>query len=101
MRWSLWSSAAILIVIPVFSTPIPRMVLRRRGLFEQTLHATGSTVDELAAKVANALTDDPRPCEFIVLRFRQTVPLIVVSTPKAHTSSRSSSSSPKAKTPGA
>lgn len=71
MRWSLWSSAAILIVIPVFSTPIPRMVLRRRGLFEQTLHATGSTVDELAAKVANALTDDPRPCAHVLSFFEQ------------------------------
>ena len=62
MRWSLLISAAILIIIPVFSTPIPRMVLRKRGLFEDTLQVTDCTVEELAAKVANALTDDKRPC---------------------------------------
>lgn len=65
MRWSLCIAAAILIIIPVFSTPIPRMVLRKRGLFQQTLEATGTTVEELAAKVTNALTSDPRPCKSI------------------------------------
>ena len=39
MRWSLYASISILIIIPAFSTPIPRMILRRRGLFEDTLRA--------------------------------------------------------------
>jgi hypothetical protein len=63
MRWSLCFAAAILIVIPVFSTPIPRMMLRKRGLFQETLQASDVTIQQLAAWVANTLTDDPRPCE--------------------------------------
>ena len=65
MRWSLYASISILIIIPAFSTPIPRMILRRRGLFEDTLQATSSTSQELAVKIANALTDDPRPCKWL------------------------------------
>ncbi|EJD03415.1 uncharacterized protein FOMMEDRAFT_156821 [Fomitiporia mediterranea MF3/22] len=71
MRWSLCIASAILIIIPVFSTPIPRLILRRRGLFEDTLQATESTVDELAAKVTNALTDNPQPCSHVKSFFRQ------------------------------
>ncbi|KAL5484808.1 hypothetical protein ACEPAI_7450 [Sanghuangporus weigelae] len=71
MRWSLCIASAILITIPVFSTPIPRLFLGRRGLFEETLQATSSTVDEIAAKIANALTDDPTPCSHVKSFFRQ------------------------------
>lgn len=71
MRWSLHIAAAILIIIPVFSTPIPRILLRKRGLFEDTLQATSSSVQELAVKVTNALTDDPRPCSHIISFFNQ------------------------------
>lgn len=63
MRWSLALSAAIVVMIPVFSTPIPRMLLRKRGLFEQTLQSTSQTPESLAAMVTNALTSDPAPCE--------------------------------------
>lgn len=62
MRWSLFFSVSILIVIPVFSTPIPRALLRKRGLFEQTLSLTNTTPEELAVAVTNTLTDDPQPC---------------------------------------
>ncbi|KAL5528056.1 hypothetical protein ACEPAF_7192 [Sanghuangporus sanghuang] len=71
MRWSLCITSAILIIIPVFSTPIPRLFLKRRGLFEETLQATSSTVDEIAAKIANALTDDPAPCSHVKSFFHQ------------------------------
>ncbi|KAH8119623.1 hypothetical protein DFH11DRAFT_458253 [Phellopilus nigrolimitatus] len=71
MRWSLCLAAAILVIIPVFSTPIPRLLLRRRGLFEETLAVTGDTTDELAAKITNALTDDPAPCSHVKSFFQQ------------------------------
>ncbi|KAI5115856.1 hypothetical protein M0805_009704 [Coniferiporia weirii] len=71
MRWSLCTAAAILVIIPVFSTPIPRFLLRRRGLFEDTLQATDSTVNELAAKVTNALTSNPEPCSHVKSFFQQ------------------------------
>lgn len=64
MRWALSTSVAILVLVPVFSSPIPRLLLQRRGLFDDTLTATGYTVNEIAAMVANALTDDPAPCEY-------------------------------------
>ena len=51
MRWSLCIASAILIIIPVFSTPIPRLFLRRRGLFEETLQATDATVDVYCGQV--------------------------------------------------
>jgi len=71
MRWSLTLAAAILIIIPVFSTPIPRALLRKRGLFEQTLQATDLTVNEIAATIANSLTSDPRPCSHVLSFFQQ------------------------------
>ena len=67
MRWAVCTAAAIIVTIPVFSTPIPRMILRKRGLFEDTLSATGYSVNEIAAMVANALTDDPAPCTPLLL----------------------------------
>ncbi|THH09450.1 hypothetical protein EW145_g2016 [Phellinidium pouzarii] len=71
MRWSLCIATAILIFIPVFSSPIPRFLLRRRGLFEDTLQATGTTINQLAAEVTNALTDDPAPCAHVKSFFQQ------------------------------
>lgn len=70
MRWAVTFAAAILIIIPVFSSPLPRMLLQKRGLFEQTLQATDLTVNEIAAKVTNALTSDPRPCMCICPKSR-------------------------------
>lgn len=71
MRWSLAVSAAILIIIPVFSTPIPRMMLGKRGLFETTMTSVNTTPDQLAAMVTNALTDDPQPCSHVKSFFEE------------------------------
>lgn len=62
MRIALTLAFAIWIGTVVFSSPIPRMLLRR-GLFDETLSLNQATASSVAAQITNALTNNASACQ--------------------------------------